>query len=329
MAASERRAAGGGPAALAVAERHDRGVAALPVGLTRGRIGVADLDAVLALSDGAGWNQTADDWALFCARGSVVGCRDGSGRVVATAAALPYEAALSGAAAPDHRPAGAMAPGWISMVLVTPLWQHRGVAGALLDDVIALLEQQRRTPWLDATPAGAPVYRRRGFGSGFGFERWQAARPRPDGATQPAGAPAPRLARVDADLDAIAALDAAASAIGRRFLLADFVARRATRAWLAADGSGCSVARAGRRALQIGPLVAADYGAAVALLDAALAQADGAVHIDVPTQQTTFAAALQQRGFTRQRPFVRMALGALPPEQADGRLYAVAGPEFG
>ena len=60
------------------------------------------IDAGLALSDAAGWNQTADDWAIFIRNGQAVGFRDAADRLVATAAALPYGASA----------------GWISMVLV-------------------------------------------------------------------------------------------------------------------------------------------------------------------------------------------------------------------
>ena len=42
------------------------------------------------LSDAAGWNQVGDDWALFIEHGRTLGCRDGDGRLIATAAALPY-----------------------------------------------------------------------------------------------------------------------------------------------------------------------------------------------------------------------------------------------
>src|SRR5688572_17770698 len=82
-----------------------------------------DIDAGLALSDAAGWNQTGDDWALFIRHGRAIGLRDAEGRCVATAAALPYGS--------DR--------GWISMVLVADGWRHRGLATRLLDDCVAHL----------------------------------------------------------------------------------------------------------------------------------------------------------------------------------------------
>ncbi|HQX61772.1 MAG TPA: hypothetical protein PLT77_21805, partial [Burkholderiaceae bacterium] len=52
--------------------------------------GEAELADAQALSDAAGWNQTADDWQLFMQHGKTIGYRHPAGRLVATAAALPY-----------------------------------------------------------------------------------------------------------------------------------------------------------------------------------------------------------------------------------------------
>ncbi len=54
----------------------------------------------------------------------------------------------------------------------------------------------------------------------------------------------------------------------------------------------------------------------------------GALFLDVPTRWRELAAALEARGFVRQRPFARMALGGEPFACGD-RLFALAGPEFG
>jgi len=121
---------------------------------------------------------------------------------------------------------------------------------------------------LDATPAGAPVYRRLGFVPGLAFERWEAELAPSAAAEQaghsdigPAGA---------ADLDQVCALDASASLVDRRFLLEAFLSRRDTRAWVSHDAQGFVVLRAGLRAAQIGPLVASDESAAIALISTAL-----------------------------------------------------------
>ena len=79
-------------------------------------LGVGDAQAGLVLSTEAGWNQNEADWRFFLSQGIVFGMRDG-GRLVATAALLPYSAGNA----------------WISMVLVTADFRRRGIATKLVD----------------------------------------------------------------------------------------------------------------------------------------------------------------------------------------------------
>ncbi|MGZ8259998.1 MAG: hypothetical protein ACXWUL_05535 [Caldimonas sp.] len=129
--------------------------------------------------------------------------------------------------------------------------------------------------------------------------------------------------------DRLLALDCALWGLDRGALLRDVLARPATRAWLADDASGFAIVRAGQRAEQIGPIVASDERAAIAFLDRALGAASGRVFVDVPSHWPLLADALAERGFVRQRPFVRMALGQTGALVASDRVFAVAGPEFG
>ncbi|MEJ7687667.1 MAG: GNAT family N-acetyltransferase, partial [Variovorax sp.] len=125
-------------------------------GLTPVQLASADVLAGVALSNAAGWNQTADDWQLFTTQGRAIGWRTARSELVASAATLPY--------------AGGMA--WISMVLVATAWQHRGLAKRLLQDCVQQLQADGLLPLLDATPAGEAVYCRMGFRRGFEFQRW-------------------------------------------------------------------------------------------------------------------------------------------------------------
>ena len=276
------------------------------------RLDRRDLAGALALSDAAGWNQSADDWAFFIEHGESIGVRDDDGRLVATAAALPYGGAV----------------GWISMVLVDAAHRHRGLATMLLGACVESLQRSDRVPVLDATPAGAEVYRRSGFGAGFAFERWQG-----QGAAQPARATGEGVARAVCagrdDSERVVALDRSVADVDRALLLRSILARPATSAWLSADRSGFALCRAGRRASQLGPVIAADDAAGIALVATVLATTAGAVFIDVPVRRQALARALEQRGFVRQRPFVRMSLGATAATVDSERVFAVAGPEFG
>lgn len=275
------------------------------------RLTLADVAGGLALSTASDWNQTADDWALFIGRGAVFGRADGAGTLIATAATLAYGEQL----------------GWISMVLVNQAWRRQGLATGLMDDCVQALRARGATPFLDATPAGAGVYRHIGFHEGFAFTRWQGSARKPASAQRSNRAVCPA---VTGQLDALCVLDRDTSGLARDFLIRDIFGRGGTRALVLDDGSGFILTRAGVRARQIGPLVASSDDDAIALLDAALEEADGPVFLDVPDRQAGFTQALGKRGFSVQRSFVRMAQVAQAMQlQANAWQYALIGPEFG
>jgi GNAT superfamily N-acetyltransferase len=272
--------------------------------LRRADLTPSDIAAALALSTDVGWNQTAEDWALFVRHGRVIGLRDRQERLVATAATLPYENGF----------------GWISMVIVAPEWRRRSLARRLMNDCVETLRRQRRAALLDATPAGAEVYARLGFVALGGMERWEgegAAAALADGVAVLPPEAADRLVRADR----------AAFGAARDFLLRDFLARAGTIA-LGAE-TATLVMRRGQRATQLGPLMAASPDAAARLLAGALDLARGPVFLDLLDGWKSLAPLLEARGFRRQRPFRRMALdrSTLPGEPA--RLVCAAGPEFG
>ncbi|MEJ7687010.1 MAG: hypothetical protein WKG52_08495, partial [Variovorax sp.] len=120
------------------------------------------------------------------------------------------------------------------------------------------------------------------------------------------------------------------------FLLTSFMARSGSRAWICRDAAhqpvGFAIAREGRRATQIGPVVAASAPQAQALVQAARGALQGLVLIDVSTARQGLNDWLAQQGFAVQRGFVRMALSATLPAcvtHPHDALFAVAGPEFG
>jgi GNAT superfamily N-acetyltransferase len=260
-----------------------------------------DADAGMALSTEAGWNQTADDWRHFIETGHAIGVRDGDGRLIASAAALPYDGPL----------------GYIGMVLVTQSWRRRGIATRLVDRCIEALEGRNLVPVLDATAAGEAVYSRQGFLPQFRFDRWQG--------TGGGG----ELAAGGADVSAVVNLDAAAFGAARSSLMTDFLGRDGTQVLLAEGGEGFAMIRHGRRAWQAGPVVAPDQGTALDLVKQLMATASGPVFIDVPQRWQAIGQWLTDAGFTVQRSFARMALRRAEPFGDPSRLFAVAGPEFG
>jgi GNAT superfamily N-acetyltransferase len=272
---------------------------------------IADAQALVAE---AGWNQTAADWQAFLDYGKVQAIR-AQGRVVATAATLPY---------------GAF--GWISMVLVTAAFRRQGLAARLMRGAIDDLVDAGLVPVLDATPAGREVYRKLGFADTWGFAR--LARP---GSARPAAMdpPADGISVgpiTDADWSGLCAYDTAAFGADRSRLLArlrgrlppvDLVARRGGRL------VGFLLGRDGRIASQLGPLIADDAVAARALLTRALATIGGPIFIDLADSKTETRAWLEARGFAAARPLTRMVRQRRAAFDDGTRTFAVVGPEFG
>lgn len=265
------------------------------------RLTTADIASGMALSTEAGWNQTEADWRHFIVEGRAIGVRAPDGRLVASAAALPYDGPF----------------GFVGMVLVTADWRRQGIATRLVDQCVAELRGMSLVPVLDATAAGAEVYRRQGFVGQFGFDRWE-------GKLEPSAPGDGRAGSLSGDL---VELDAEAFGARRGKLLADFLSRPGTSA--RGNSGRFALLRDGRRALQAGPVVAADEDAAIDLLGDLFAGTRGPVFIDVLAGRSRVGDWLAARGFTIQRSFTRMALGREAPFGRPERLFAVAGPEFG
>ena len=274
----------------------------------------ADLPDAEALVREAGWNQVAADWEIFRALGTVYVARAG-GRVVATAATLPY---------------GEFA--WISMVLVAGEQRRRGLGTRLLKLCMAALNESGHIAVLDATPEGRPLYRALGFEDAWGFHRLARRQaqpmskvpPRPDGTTiRPIA---------DADWTALCAYDALAFGADRSALLqrlrgrlpaAELVAQRGDRI------AGFMLGRNGRSAAQIGPLIAEDDAVARALLGRAIPAIESPIYLDLADAKTAIRAWLAECGFSAQRPLTRMLYRRATSFDDTSRTFAVIGPEFG
>ncbi len=277
-------------------------------------LAAAELADAQALVREAGWNQVAADWETFRALGTVFAAR-ASGRVVATAAILPY---------------GTFA--WVSMVLVESEQRRHGLGTKLLKRCLATLSEQGRVPLLDATPAGRPLYRSLGFVETWGYHRLArtSAAPMREDASNTNGITVRPIA--DADWAALCAIDAAAFGADRSALLgrlrgrlppAELVAERNGRV------AGFMLGRNGRSASQIGPLIADDEDVAHALLAHALPAIDGPIYIDFADRKTRLRRWLGEHGFSEQRPLTRMLLGRSQGFDNEAPTYAVAGPELG
>jgi len=269
-----------------------------------------DIAAACALNAEAGWNQVAADWRYMLDAGDGLAVEAPDGALIATGMVLPYGGRF----------------GWIAMILVTGAWQRRGIASEIMRRCIVRCREAGLVAGLDATEQGRPVYLPLGFRDVYPISRWQTEVVRVSGPV--AGV---RPLRPD-DVETLAAWDAAAFGADRRALLQHLTVRAGGLAHLAdANGEirGYVLARDGRRATQLGPLVAADRETAQALLAAALAHVAGAVFLDGVDVHDWLAAWLQERGFTRQRGYVRMLLDGEAPLDDPARVFLIAGPELG
>jgi GNAT superfamily N-acetyltransferase len=273
----------------------------------------SELDDAGALVTEAHWNQLASDWRIFIAQGRVYAVETAQGRVVATAATLPY---------------GRFA--WISMVLVAGEYRRRGLATQLMRRAVDDLIAANLVPILDATPDGRAVYRQLGFTDSWGFQRLVRREPRAAAFPPPTGVTI-RLF-TDADWPALVAYDAAAFGAERGAVLAGLRGRLPAAELVATRGgrvAGFALGRDGRLAAHVGPLTADDDDIARALAARALDRIGGPVFVDLADAKSELRSYLDARGFTAARPFTRMLYGTSTRFDDAARTYAVVGPEFG
>jgi GNAT superfamily N-acetyltransferase len=250
---------------------------------------------------------------MFLEFGTVYAVR-AAGRVVATAATLPYGGRCA----------------WISMVLVAADHRRKGLATRLLRRCIDDVRAAGLVPVLDATPAGRTVYQPLGFQDAWSFQRLAAQAPRLDDWQIAADITIHHVD--DKNWPALTAYDAAAFGADRSAIIAR-MARRLRGADLFATRhdrcTGMLLGRDGRVASHLGPLIAEDDETAKALLTRALRLVPGPVFIDLADSKVAVRQWLESCGFAPQRPFTRMPYGRSNSFDDGQRTYAVIGPEFG
>ena len=264
-----------------------------------GLAGDDDLPALQALVEAAGWNQVAADWRLFLEFGQVWCVRDAAQRAIASAALLPYPPATA----------------WISMVLTAPEARGQGHGTLLFTHAVASAKALGLAPQLDATPAGRPIYEAAGFRPLFALTRWRRE------GTAPAAMPASSV-----DCDEANSWDRRALGFDRPAILSALLERGPA----SSAAGGMVMSRDGRKALQLGPLVARESATALRMLDALLARIgpETEIVVDALDEHHALGARLAEAGFAPERPFTRMAKGAVPSGDR-ALLYAIAGPELG
>jgi len=273
-------------------------------------IDVAESEAVWPLSIEAGWNQNVADWRFMLEAGRGFGLRGADGKWEASSLVLPLGDKLA----------------WISMVLVTKSRRRGGVGTRLLKRCIAEVTAKGAVAGLDATEQGRPIYLPLGFQDLYRISRWHF-----DGATDVPSAAAIRPL-TSADLPALLAYDRARSGMERPALLTHLAGRQPGLAWAAAAGgrlAGFVLAREGRTAVSIGPVIAEDEATGLALIAKAASSASGPFIIDVPDAHAHIRQWLERQGAVSPRGYMRMTLGQAPGLDDPRHVFALAGPELG
>ena len=277
-----------------------------------GNLRAEELGDADALVREVGWNQTEADWRIFLDFGTVHALRD-KGKVIATAAVLPYSGKFA----------------WISMVLIAGYYRRQGLGTKLMQRCLDDLAAKGLVPVLDATPAGRDVYVSFGFQESFGYKRLLLS----DRKVVPA---VESNIAVEAISDSawadLCAYDATIFGADRSNVLSRLRGRLPEAefcVWRGGHIAGFLMGRMGRRAAQLGPLVAENEDIARALLAQALETVSAPVYIDFIDDKPLTARFLATAGFAAERPLTRMLLKRNVAFQDVSQSYAVAGPEFG
>ena len=258
-----------------------------------------DLPQLMALSAGAGWNQTAEDWEMLLALApdTCLGL-ECDRQLAATTTLICYGTRLA----------------WLGMVLTGSAFQRRGFARALVTRALELArERQIETVELDATDQGRPLYESFGFVAECAIERWF----RGEIGSNHEGAPRSDLRRVlETDREVFPAdRSAVLSALWRRSQVF-----RVQNSYL--------FCRPGRRASYIGPFICNDRTTAEELLAHGLASGEGSFLWDLFPTNGPARELAWRHGFERERALTRMSWGKKLCESIEP-IYGIAGFELG
>lgn len=263
-----------------------------------------ELPLILDWATAEGWNPGLDDAAAFHAA-------DPEGFFVAERNGAPV-AAIS-VVNHDERNA------FLGLYICYPGWRGHGIGHALWTH--ALAHAAGRSVGLDGVAAQQANYAKSGFVRHGATQRF-------------VGTLVPKLnTRIRpvtlTDIPALIAFDHAVGGVHRPSFLTAWLTPTATRrAFMFDDGTGFAVIRVCREGTKIGPILALDAPAALALAQSAVAHLPAAATaIDLPEQNANLRDALIANGFTLGFETARMYRGPAPT--TDTRLAAIATMELG
>lgn len=266
----------------------------------------ADIQSAQRLVELAGWNQLPEDWQRMLSA-EPAGCFKASveDQLVGTVTTIAYGQTVA----------------WIGMMLVHPDMRRQGIGKLLMQTAIAYLRSRRvQHIGLDATPAGRPLYEQLGFHVAATWERW---RREPTTASAPLS-PSPGSAAHKPQLSTAARkLDQLACGFDRW----DYLQRLGEVSTCATSGQGSfGMARAGRLASYLGPVVVEHAAEARTLVHTLLAASGEAFLWDIPPHNDSALALAASLQFSPVRTLYRMWLGAAGPAGQPTGIYAISDP---
>lgn len=263
----------------------------------------ADLPAAHALSVQLKWPHRLDDWAMVLRISDGFVALDGE-RLIGTAFACPQ---------------GDFAT--IGLVIVSDDYQGKGIGRKLMEQALAACES--RTPILNATLAGAPLYVSQGFVEFGRIEQCQGQAHAPAPAALADGETCRPLR--EADKSRVLQLANAGTGLDRRAVLTDLFDVVEQSVVIERDGQvrGFAMLRPYGRGRGIGPVVAETLEQAQHLITVLLAQVpDAFVRIDIPSD-CGLSEWLAAAGLKQVDTVAQMARGTPPQPADDVRQFAV------
>ena len=228
-----------------------------------------DVRSCLELSEGAGWNQTGEDWLFQLCVGTGTGLKTGGGELIATGVVLRADEDI----------------GWIAMVLVSRAWRRKGLGRHVMERIIA--NSPYRHLALDATEIGRSLYESLGFRPMEEIVRYRLSR---------------NVGRTRYPVTSIVRVGTPFRGVAERLAGRSDVTGLQT-------GSACALVRPGLTAIHVGPLVGGSEADAESLMRALLSESEGDLLLDVPARAGTFCRRLERLGFQAERAFTRMSRG--------------------
>jgi GNAT superfamily N-acetyltransferase len=280
-------------------------------------IDTADIDQLHALSISVGWPHRAEDWLFLRNVGRGIAASDEIGRVLGSAMWFPHGSGFA----------------TVGMVITSPRLQSLGAGELLMRRV--LQGQEGREIRLNATRAARRLYLSLDFHPGKTVFQCQGEARRFQGTTgNPRGAELRRLHQ--ADLAAIARLDAKSFGVSRRVLLAAlFNESVGFGLFRSGELRGFALCRRFGRGHVVGPVAASCDEDAIAVVAPHIAMHEGRfLRLDTHLREGAFGAFLSQSGLPVFDTVLTMSLRRHVPERksrSGGRpvTYALASHALG